>query len=165
MVDDPTSAVYVNDMQFTVDEAGAFEGVYTLETEGTHTINVEARKNGYAIARQTFQVTYSTGAATTPGTTGGGTSASTPGTLPSGATGVGYVTSNDLNVRSEASSGSDDTILGKLALNQKVFIMEKDVAIPGPRSCTTGAKPMSPTFTSRSWTIIPSKMPRSPRTT
>ena len=55
VVDDPTSAVYVNDMQFTVDEAGAFEGVYTLETEGTHTINVEARKNGYAIARQTFQ--------------------------------------------------------------------------------------------------------------
>lgn len=128
VVDDPTSAVYVNDMQFTVDEAGAFEGVYTLETEGTHTINVEARKNGYAIARQTFQVTYSTGAATTPGTTGGGTSStSTPGTMPSGATAVGYVTSDGLRVRSEASSGSDDTILGELPLNQKVYIMEQDV--------------------------------------
>lgn len=125
VVDDPTSAVYVNDMQLTVDETGAFEGVYTLDAEGSHTINVEARKNGYAIARQTFQVTYSTGAGTT-GTTGG-TSASAPGTMPSGATAVGYVTSSDLNVRSEASSGSDDTILGKLPLNQKVYIMEQDV--------------------------------------
>lgn len=144
VVDDPTSAVYVNDMQLTVDESGNFEGVYTLSAEGANTINVEARKNGYAIARQAFTVNYGTGTpatttpgattpgATTPGvttpgttTTGGGSTAA-PGTMPTGATAVGYATTADLKVRSQANSTSDDTVIGKLGLNEKIYIIEKD---------------------------------------
>ncbi len=127
VVDDPTSAVYVNDMQLSVDESGNFEGSYTLSAEGENTINVEARKNGYAIARQTFAVNYGTatpGAATPGATTGGSTAA--PGAMPTGATAVGYATTADLKVRSQANSTSDDTVIGKLALNQKIYIIEKD---------------------------------------
>ena len=125
-VDDPTSAVYVNDMQLTVDEAGAFEGTYTLTEEGTQTINVEARKNGYAIARETFTVNYSTAASTgdAAGTTGGGVAA---GTIPTGATAVAYATRDEVNIRSEPSSDRDDTVLGTLALNEKVYVIDDDV--------------------------------------
>ncbi|MEA5060733.1 MAG: SH3 domain-containing protein [Candidatus Pelethousia sp.] len=135
VVDDPTSVVYVNDMQLTVDESGNFEGAYTLSAEGESTINVEARKNGYAIARQSFTVNYTTAAAatgntagTTPtgGTTGGSTTPATAGTMPTGATAVGYATTADLKVRSQPNASGEDTVLGKLALNQKVYIVEKD---------------------------------------
>ncbi len=138
VVDDPTSAVYVNDMQLSVDESGNFEGVYTLSAQGANTINVEARKNGYAIARQTFTVNYGTGTpgtttpgtttpgTTTPGTTTGGGSAAAPGTIPTGATAVGYATTADLKVRSQPNSTSDDTVIGKFALNEKIYIIEKD---------------------------------------
>lgn len=133
VVGDPTSAVFVNDMQLTVDESGAFEGVYTLTAEGESTVNVEARKNGYAIARQTFTVNYSTTApgTPTPGTTApggasgtGGTAA--PGTMPAGATAVGYVTTDGLKMRSQPNADSDDTVLGTLPLNTKIYIVEQD---------------------------------------
>lgn len=127
VVDDPTSAVFVNDMQLAVDESGNFEGTYTLSAEGENTIHVEARKNGYAIARHTFTVNYSTTApaTTTPGTTTSGGSAA-PGTMPAGATAVGYATTADLKVRSQPNSTSDNNVIGKLALNQKIYITEKD---------------------------------------
>ena len=129
VVEDPTSTVYVNDMQLPVDESGNFSGTYSLSTEGESTVNVEARKNGYAIARNSFTVTYNAAsstapAGTTPGTTGGGTA--TPGTLPTGATDVAYSTTADLNVRSQPNTSSSDTVLGKLALNQKIYVIEKD---------------------------------------
>lgn len=131
VVGDPTSAVYVNDMQLTVDESGAFEGAYTLTAEGENTVNVEARKNGYAIARQTFTVNYGTTAPSTttpgaaaPGTTAGGTAA--PGAMPAGATAVGYVTTDGLKIRSQPNADSDDTVLGTLPLNTKIYIVEKD---------------------------------------
>lgn len=139
VVNDSTSSVYVNDMQLTVDESGSFEGTYALSAQGENTIQVEARKNGYAIARQTFTVNYVTGASaggntgtpaggagTPAGGTGGAGGSTAPGSMPAGATAVGYVTTADLKVRSKASAGSDDTVLGKLALNQKVYIVEKD---------------------------------------
>jgi len=88
------------------------------------------REAFYAIARQTFIVNYTSNAAgtVTGGSTGssGGGSASTPGSMPSGATAVGYVTTDNLKVRSQANSDSDDTILGTLPLNQKVYIIELD---------------------------------------
>ena len=71
-VGDTTASVFMGEQQLTVDETGSFTGTYTLNAEGSSTIVVEARKNGYQIARQTIDVTYT--ATTTGGTsTTGGT--------------------------------------------------------------------------------------------
>jgi hypothetical protein len=67
-VDDTTASVFVGDNQFTVDETGGFSGTYSLSAEGPSTITVEARKNGYQIARQTITVNYT--ASTTTGSNG-----------------------------------------------------------------------------------------------
>ena len=70
-ISDNTAAVYVNETQVPIDEAGNFSTTYTLPESGAYTITVEARKNGYQTASQTFHVTYGTedpnNASTTPG--------------------------------------------------------------------------------------------------
>ncbi len=122
VIDDTTASVYVNDVQLTVDETGKFESTYTLPSAGTNTVNVEARKNGYAIARQTFDITYTASATQTnlPSSTNTNTGAAT-----SAATLIAYANTDKLNVRSEPSS--DGTKLGTLALCQKVYVIESDV--------------------------------------
>lgn len=71
-VDDNTASVFVGDNQFTVDETGGFSGTYSLNAEGANTIIVEARKNGYQIARQTITANYT---ASTAGSSGNGNTA------------------------------------------------------------------------------------------
>lgn len=56
MVSDPTAEVYVGDKAMAQDAAGNFTGTYQLEGTGTFTINIEARKAGYQIARKTLTV-------------------------------------------------------------------------------------------------------------
>ena len=46
--------------------------------------------------------------------------------MPAGATAVGYVTTDNLKVRSQPSSDGDDTVIGTLPLNQKIYIVEQD---------------------------------------
>lgn len=77
-VSDNTAAVYVNETQVPIDEAGNFSTTYTLPESGVHTVTIEARKNRYQTATQTFNITYSTGTGTadpsgttTPGTVDG----------------------------------------------------------------------------------------------
>jgi len=72
-VDDNTASVFIGDNQFTVDETGGFSGTYSLNAEGQSTITVEARKNGYQIARQTITANYTASTATTGGGSTGGT--------------------------------------------------------------------------------------------
>ena len=69
VVQDTTAGIYVNDEAVPVDETGSFTYTYTITEAGTTTLNVEARKNGYAINRKTFTVDYNTA--------GGGTTAPT----------------------------------------------------------------------------------------
>lgn len=75
-VTDNTASVFVGDKLLTVDETGSFTGTYTVGAEGKSSIVVEARKNGYQIARQTVDVTY------TPNATTGGTGGETAQNLP-----------------------------------------------------------------------------------
>jgi len=63
-VDDGTVAVSVEGTALTVAEDGTFTGSYTLPDLGVYTLTVEARKNGYQIAKQTINVDYSQAAAT-----------------------------------------------------------------------------------------------------
>ncbi len=58
MVNDGSVGVFVEGQPLTVDETGAFSGEYTLPDLGVYTLTLEARKNGYQIARQTFNVDY-----------------------------------------------------------------------------------------------------------
>lgn len=72
-VDDNTASVFVGDTQLTVDETGSFSGTYVLTNEGASTIVVEARKNGYQIARATIDVNFTApeaGGTNTDGTGG-----------------------------------------------------------------------------------------------
>lgn len=58
-VDDGTVAVTVQDQPLTVGQDGSFSGEYELKEPGSYTLTLEARKNGYQIARSVFQVEYS----------------------------------------------------------------------------------------------------------
>lgn len=80
-VDNNTAEVYVNDMQLPVDGSGSFAGTYTLPGVGNQVVNVEARKNGYAIARTTLNVEYATDVAAggaDPSSAGAATDTGTP---------------------------------------------------------------------------------------
>ncbi|MBQ9832229.1 MAG: hypothetical protein IJO48_00705 [Clostridia bacterium] len=72
-ITDLTASVFINDMQVQVDQNGSFSARYSDLVSGTNTLNVEARKNGYQIARKTFTVIC--------GATEGATSTPAPGTV------------------------------------------------------------------------------------
>ncbi len=57
-VNDGSVGVFVEGQPLTVNEDGTFSGEYTLSNLGVYTLTLEARKNGYQIARQTFNVDY-----------------------------------------------------------------------------------------------------------
>lgn len=136
MVGDTTAEVFVNDTQLYLDESGNFAGSYTVSGYGSSEVNVEARKNGYQIARKTFTVDYpdpaSGAAATAPstapagdaGASAGATPAAAPGTIPSNATAVAYASTNDLNVRDQAAQTGN--ALGQLPLCTKVYVIMED---------------------------------------
>ncbi len=113
-VDDNTASVFVGDNQFTVDETGGFSGTYTLSAEGPGTITVEARKNGYQIARQTINVNY-----TAPATTGGNGGATQPVSAVTGTPSFDFAddqsrrtTEATLTVKGTAQSGAALSVTG-----------------------------------------------------
>ena len=130
IVGDTTAEVFVNETQLYLDESGNFAGTYTVTAPGTSEINVEARKNGYQIARKTFTVEFASAAApatidpaaATPGATT--PAAAAPDAIPSNATSVAYVTTADLNVRDQAAQSGN--ALGKLPLCTKVYVIMED---------------------------------------
>lgn len=68
-VTDLAASVFINDIQVQVDESGNFSARYSDLAAGVNTLNVEARKNGYQIARKTFTVTNgAAGSTPAPGT-------------------------------------------------------------------------------------------------
>lgn len=62
-VTDSAAKVFVNDVQFAVDETGNFTGTYTLAGAGSHELIIEARKDGCRIGRTAINVEYSAAAA------------------------------------------------------------------------------------------------------
>lgn len=76
-VSDNTAGVYVNETQIPIDESGNFSTTYTLPEDGSYTVTIEARKNRYQTASQTFNITYGTGATQDPN----GDNTTTPGTV------------------------------------------------------------------------------------
>jgi len=126
MIGDTSAAIFVNDQQVTVDPTGSFSHTYTLTQPGTNTVNVEARKNGYAINRNTFTIEYSTtaantpGGATTPGGAGGGASVGDT----SAAKSIYYANTDGVNVRSNASTSGNK--VGELKLCDKVYVISAD---------------------------------------
>ncbi len=88
---DTGSTVTVEGQALTVDENGNFTGEYSLPDVGMYTLTVEARKNGYQIARQTVQVDYTNAEANIEWTksslrTAEGDTATVKGTVEPGAT-------------------------------------------------------------------------------
>ena len=69
--------MYVNETQIPIDESGNFSTTYTLPEDGSYTVTIEARKNRYQTASQTFNITYGTGATQDPN----GDNTTTPGTV------------------------------------------------------------------------------------
>lgn len=130
IVGDTTAEVFVNDTQLYLDESGNFAGTYTVPGYGTHEVRVEARKSGCQIARQSFSVEYpdpagASAPAVIEGMGGGTATPATPaGAVPSNASSVAYVTTDDLNVRDQAAQSGN--ILGKLPLCTKVYIVMED---------------------------------------
>ncbi len=57
-VSDGSVGVFVEGQPLTVNADGTFSGEYTLPDLGVYTLTLEARKNGYQIARQAFNVDY-----------------------------------------------------------------------------------------------------------
>ena len=57
-VNDGSIGVFVEGQPLTVNADGTFSGEYTLPDLGVYTLTLEARKNGYQIARQAFNVDY-----------------------------------------------------------------------------------------------------------
>lgn len=122
MVGDTSAGIFVNDEPVPVDETGSFSYTYTLTQPGTNTVNVEARKNGYAINRKTFTIEYGSTTSSTGGnTTGSGAAASTN---TGAAQSVYYATTSDVNVRATASASGDK--LGSLKLCEKVYVVSAD---------------------------------------
>ena len=88
---------------------------------GTTTLNIEARKNGYAINRKTFIVDYNTAGGATP--TGGGNAAATPANV-GDAKSIYYANTDGVNVRANAVDTSD--VLGQLGGGDKVYVISAD---------------------------------------
>lgn len=132
IVGDTTAEVFVNETQLYLDESGNFTGTYTVTAPGSTEVNVEARKNGYQIARKTFTVELgsadpaSTAPATIDPAAGGAASvpAAAPDAIPSNAASVAYVTTADLNVRDQAAQSGN--AVGKLPLCTKVYVIAED---------------------------------------
>ncbi len=121
MVGDTTVSVFVGEAAVPVDETGSFTYVYNLTEPGSVTLNVEARKNGYAIARKTFNIEYSTdvaGGNAGAGASGGATSA------PGNAKSIYYATDDGINVRDIA--GTSGNKIGTLSLCEKVYVISAD---------------------------------------
>ena len=57
-VNDGTVGVFVEGQPLSVNADGTFSGEYTLSDLGVYTLTLEARKNGYQIARQAFNIDY-----------------------------------------------------------------------------------------------------------
>ena len=121
VVQDTTAGIYVNDEAVPVDETGSFTYTYTITEAGTTTLNIEARKNGYAINRKTFTVDYNTAGGTTP--TGGGNAAATPANV-GDAKSIYYANTDGVNVRANAVDTSD--VLGQLGGGDKVYVISAD---------------------------------------
>ena len=120
---DTTAGIYVNDEAVPVDETGSFTYTYTITEAGTTTLNVEARKNGYAINRKTFTVDYNTAGGTTAPTGGGTTAATTPAKV-GDAKSIYYANTDGINVRANAVDTSD--VLGQLGGGDKVYVISAD---------------------------------------
>lgn len=123
MVGDTSASIFVGDAAVPVDETGAFTYVHNLTEPGSFTLNVEARKNGYAIARKTFNIEYTT---TAPGGTGAGAGTGSAG-APSNAgdaKSIYYATDDGVNVRDIA--GTSGNPIGKLSLGEKVYVISAD---------------------------------------
>lgn len=65
-VSDNTAAVYVNETQVPIDESGNFNTSYTLPESGVYAVTIEARKNRYQTASQTFNITFGAGTSGIP---------------------------------------------------------------------------------------------------
>lgn len=121
IVGDTSASVFVGDAAVPVDETGAFTYTYNLTEPDTVTLNVEARKNGYAIARKTFTIDYITTA------TGSGTGTASSAGAPSNAgdaKSIYYANSDGVNVRDVA--GTSGNKVGTLALCEKVYVISAD---------------------------------------
>ena len=121
MVGDTSASVFVGEAAVPVDETGSFTYVYNLTEPGSVTLNVEARKNGYAIARKTFNIEYSADAA---GSNTGTGAASGTTTAPGNAKSIYYATDDGINVRDIA--GTSGNKVGTLALGEKVYVISAD---------------------------------------
>ncbi len=140
IVGDTSASVYVGDAAVPVDETGAFTYTYNLTEPDTITLNVEARKNGYAIARKTFTIEYTTTA--TGGATTGAGSAGAPANA-GDAKSIYYATDDGVNVRDVA--GTAGNKIGTLALCEKVYVISADsndwykIAYNGGEAYVSGA--------------------------
>lgn len=120
MVGDTTVSVFVGDAAVPVDETGSFTYTYNLTETGTVSLNVEARKNGYAIARKTFTIEYTNNAAA-----GGNTGAAAAASSNAGdAVAIYYATDDGVNVRDIA--GTSGNRIGTLSLSEKVYVISAD---------------------------------------
>ena len=117
LVGDTSVSVFVGDAAVPVDETGTFTYVYNLTEPGSFTLNVEARKNGYAIARKTFNIEYT---APEAGGTGGTSAPANAGNAKS----IYYATDDGVNVRDAA--GTNGNKIGTLALGEKVYVISAD---------------------------------------
>lgn len=124
VVQDTTAGIYVNDEAVPVDETGSFTYTYTITEAGTTTLNVEARKNGYAINRKTFTIDYNTAGGGTTAPTGGGTTAATTPAKVGDAKSIYYANTDGINVRANAVDTSD--VLGQLGGGDKVYVISAD---------------------------------------
>ena len=124
VVQDTTAGIYVNDEAVPVDETGSFTYTYTITEAGTTTLNIEARKNGYAINRKTFTVDYNTAGGGTTAPTGGGTTAATTPAKVGDAKSIYYANTDGINVRANAVDTSD--VLGQLGGGDKVYVISAD---------------------------------------
>ncbi|MDO5112477.1 MAG: phage tail tube protein [Clostridia bacterium] len=128
MVGDTTAEVFVNEMQLYLDESGNFTGTYTVTAPGMNEVKVEARKNGYQIARKSFSAELSAAPAPTDpavaATTPGASAPAASGSIPANATAVAYVTTADLNVRDAAAPSAN--ALGQLPLCTKIYVIAED---------------------------------------
>lgn len=121
IVQDTTAGIYVNDEAVPVDETGSFTYTYTITEAGTTTLNIEARKNGYAINRKTFTIDYSAAGGTVPA--GGGAAVSVPANA-GDAKSIYYANTDGVNIRANAADTSD--ILGQLGAGDKVYVISAD---------------------------------------
>lgn len=67
-ITDLTASVFINDVQVQVDASGNFSARYSDLQPGANILNVEARKNGYQIARKTYTVNNGAPVSSSPAT-------------------------------------------------------------------------------------------------